>query len=199
MSPLHPLVLASASPRRRDLLTRAGIPFEVTPSNVPERPRPGEAPAQLARRLASEKAQAVARGLGPAPARWVLGADTIVVIDGDVLGKPDDAEHAVALLRRLAGRRHHVLTAVALVASDTLAERHALVESAVRMRAADERELRAYVATGESLDKAGGYAAQGLGRRLIEAIEGSETNVIGLPLEETLALLRAAGFASGVA
>ena len=194
-----PLVLASVSPRRRELLARAGVRFEVTPSNVPEQARPGEAPAQLARRLASEKALAVAQRLGPAPARWVLGADTIVVIDGDVLGKPDDAEHAVALLQRLVGRRHHVLTAVALVASDTLAERHLLVESAVTMRAADERELRAYVATGESLDKAGAYAAQGNGRLLIEKIEGSETNVIGLPLEETLALLRAAGIASGVA
>jgi septum formation protein len=199
VSPSHPLVLASASPRRRELLTRAGIRFEVQPSNVPEQALPGEAPAQLARRLASEKAQAVARSLGPAPPRWVLGADTIVVIDGDVLGKPDDAEHAVVLLRRLVGRRHLVLTAVALVASDTLSLRHTVVESAVTMRAADERELRAYVATGESLDKAGAYAAQGSGRRLIEKIEGSETNVIGLPLEETLALLRAAGFASGVA
>jgi len=195
----HPLVLASASPRRRELLARAGVRFEVTPSNVPEQQRPGESPAQLARRLASEKALAVARSLGPAPARFVLGADTIVVIDGDVLGKPDDGEHALALLRRLVGRRHLVLTAVALVTSDTLAERHALVESAVHMRAADESELRAYVASGESLDKAGGYAAQGRGRRLIEKIEGSETNVIGLPMEETLALLRAAGFAPGAA
>jgi septum formation protein len=199
VSAFHPLVLASASPRRRELLTRAGIRFEVKPSNVPELARPGEAPAQLARRLACEKAQAVARSLGPAPPRWVLGADTIVVIDGDVLGKPDDAEHAVALLRRLIGRRHRVLTAVALVASDTLDLRHTVVESAVTMRAAGEDELRAYVATGESLDKAGAYAAQGNGRRLIEKIEGSETNVIGLPLEETLALLRAAGFAPGAA
>jgi septum formation protein len=127
----------------------------------------------------------------------VLGADTIVVIDGDVLGKPVDAEHALVLLRRLAGRRHHVVTAVALVASDTLEERHAVVESCVSMRAAGDPELRAYVATGESLDKAGAYAAQGGGRRLIEKIEGSESNVIGLPLEETLALLRAAGIGPG--
>jgi septum formation protein len=137
----------------------------------------------------------VARRLGPAPRRFVLGADTIVVIGDDVLGKPDDAEHAVALLRRLVGKRHVVFTGVALVASDTLEERHAVVESGVRMRAANERELRAYVATGEPLDKAGAYAAQGDGRRLIEAIEGSESNVIGLPLDETLALLRAAGLA----
>jgi septum formation protein len=127
----------------------------------------------------------------------VLGADTIVVIDGEVLGKPDDEGHALALLRRLVGRRHLVVTGVALVTSDTLEERHAVVESSVSMRAAGERELRAYVATGESLDKAGAYAAQGVGRRLIEKIEGSESNVIGLPLEETLALLREAGIGPG--
>ena len=190
-------MLASASPRRRELLARAGVRFEVAPSHVPEHARPGEAPAQLARRLASEKAGAVARSLGPTPARWVLGADTIVVIDGEVLGKPDDAEHALVLLRRLVGRRHRVVTGVVLVASDTLEERHAVVESSVSMRLVDDRELRAYVATGESLDKAGAYAAQGGGRRLIEKIEGSESNVIGLPLEETLALLRAAGIEPG--
>ena len=100
---------------------------------------------------------------------------------------------------RYFSRRHRVVTGVALVASDTLEERHAVVESSVSMRAADDRELRAYIATGESLDKAGAYAAQGIGRRLIEKIEGSETNVIGLPLEETLALLRAVGFGAGPA
>ena len=190
-------MLASASPRRRQLLASAGVRFEVKPSNLPEHARLGETPAQLARRLASEKAGAVARSLGPSPARWVLGADTLVVIDGEVLGKPDDEAHALVLLRRLVGRCHRVVTGVALVASDTLEERHAVVESFVSMRAAGESELRAYVATGESLDKAGAYAAQGNGRRLIEKIEGSETNVIGLPLEETLALLRAAGIRFG--
>ena len=169
------------------------------PSNLPELARPGEKPEQLAQRLASEKAGAVARSLGPQPPRWVLGADTIVVIDGEVLGKPDDAAHALELLRRLVGRRHRVITGVAFVASDTLEERHALVQSFVCMREANDGELRAYVATGESLDKAGAYAAQGIGRRLIEKIEGSETNVIGLPLEEPLALLRAAGLGPGAA
>jgi septum formation protein len=194
---LLPLVLASASPRRRELLGRIGVRFEVLPAHVPEDARPGEAPAALARRLACEKARAVAVRLGPAPARWVLGADTIVVIDGDVLGKPDDAEHALALLRRLAGRRHRVLTGVALVSSESLAARHTVVESRVSMRPAGDDELRAYVAGGEPLDKAGGYAAQGEGRRLIEKIEGSESNVIGLPLEETASLLRAAGVPCG--
>jgi septum formation protein len=119
----------------------------------------------------------------------VLGADTIVVIDGAVLGKPANPEHAVAMLTRLVGRRHRVVTAVALAASDTLEIRQTAVESDVTMRPAAEEELRAYVATGEPLDKAGAYAVQGEGRRFIERIEGSESNVIGLPLEETLALL----------
>jgi septum formation protein len=197
VSAAHPLVLASASPRRRELLARVGVRFEVLPAHVAEDARPGEAPAALVGRLAREKADAIARRVGPAPARWVLGADTIVVLGDAVLGKPDDPEHALVLLRRLVGRRHRVLTGVALVASDTLEARHVVVESRVRMRPASEPELRAYVATGEPLDKAGAYAAQGEGRRLIEEIEGSESNVIGLPLDETLGLLRAAGVACG--
>jgi|SRR5690606_23403093 len=188
-----PLVLASGSPRRRELLARAGVPFEVRPADVDERPRPGETPRALAARLALEKARAVARALGPEPARLVLGADTIVVLGADVLGKPADPDDAERLLGRLVGRAHRVLTAVALVESATLAARSALVESRVVMRAAEPGEIRRYVATGEPLDKAGAYAAQGEGRRFIERIEGSETNVIGLPLDETLALLREAG------
>ncbi len=187
-----PLVLASASPRRRELLARAGVAFEVRPSGVEEIPRPGEAPRALAERHAREKALDVARSLGPRPSRLVLGADTIVVLEGDVLGKPRDPEHAVTLLRRLVGRSHHVITAVALVESAQLHVRAVSVESRVTMRAAEEREVRAYVATGEPLDKAGAYAAQGEGRRFVLGIEGSESNVIGLPVEETLALLAAA-------
>lgn len=189
-----PLVLGSGSPRRRELLTRAGIAFEVQPADIDEQARPGEEPAALATRLAREKAQTVARRLGPTPPRWVLGADTIVVVDGDVLGKPVDAEDAVRLLGRLLGRTHRVLTGVALVESACLATSDVVVESRVRMRSAERDEILRYVATGESLDKAGAYAAQGEGRRFIEAIEGSESNVIGLPLDETLALLREARF-----
>lgn len=188
-----PLILASASPRRRELLARAGVAFEVCPADVCEEARPGEPPMTCARRLARAKALAIAGRVGRSPRRLVLGADTIVVLDGEVLGKPRDPDHAVELLTRLTGRRHLVITAVALAFSDTLEVQDAAVESEVVMRAADEREVREYVATGESLDKAGAYAAQGEGRRFIERILGSESNVIGLPLAESLALLRVAG------
>jgi septum formation protein len=188
-----PLVLASASPRRHDLLARAGIPLEVRPARLDETPGPGEAPPALARRLALGKARAVAEGVGPAPRRWVLGADTLVVLGESVLGKPRDAAEAEAVLSRLLGRRHRVLTAVALMASDTDEPRVRLVVSGVRMRAADPEEVRRYVATGEPLDKAGAYAVQGEGGRFVEAVEGSVTNVIGLPLDETLELLRQCG------
>ena len=197
--PTPPLVLASASPRRRDLLLRAEVAFEIVPADIPEPSRPGETPVEHARRLAGEKALAVARRMGPAPPRLVLGADTIVVIDGDVLGKPTDEANAVELLSRLVGRMHEVVTAVALTTSDRLALTRVEVVSRVHMRAAEEPELRAYAATGEPLDKAGAYAVQGEGRRFVERIEGSESNVIGLPLDETLALLRDAGLAGGSA
>ena len=189
-----PLVLGSASPRRRELLARAGIAFEIVPADIEERALPGEEPAALAERLAREKAEAVAERVGAAPRRLVLGADTIVVIGGDVLGKPVDPPDAMRLLGRLVGREHVVMTAVALVASDRLGEvATRVVASRVVMRDADPDEIRRYVATGEPLDKAGAYAAQGEGRRFIDRIEGSESNVIGLPMEETLALLRAHG------
>ncbi len=188
-----PLVLASASPRRSDLLRRAGIRFEVHPAGIPEIERPGETPIAFARRLARSKALAVAKQLGASPPRRVLGADTIVVLDGEVLGKPRDADHALELLERLSGRVHSVVTAVALVASDSLRVRHTAVTSRVEMRDVPRGELLAYVATGEPLDKAGGYAVQGGARSFVKRIEGSETNVIGLPLDETLELLGEAG------
>ncbi len=188
-----PLILASGSPRRRELLARAGIAFEVVTPEVPEERGPGEAPAAFARRVAIAKADAVARRVGGQPRRVVIGADTIVVIDDDVLGKPRDADEARSHLRRLAGRCHRVLTAVAVVDSATLEARAQVVESGVAMRDASDAEIAAYVASGEPLDKAGAYAAQGEGRRFVARIEGSETNVIGLPLDESLALLRDLG------
>ena len=186
---LAPLVLASASPRRRDLLRRAGVRFEVEPAHIPELERPGEAPVAFAQRLARSKALSVAQRIGAAPPRLVLGADTIVVLDGEVLGKPRDADHALEFLERLAGREHSVVTAVALVASDTLRVRQTAVTSRVEMRAVEREELVAYVATGEPLDKAGGYAVQGGARSFVTRVHGSETNVIGLPIDETVALL----------
>ena len=184
-----PLVLASASPRRSDLLRQAGIRFEVCPADIPEVERPGETPIAFAQRLAHSKALAVAERIGASPPRLVLGADTIVVLNGEVLGKPRDSDHALELLERLTGREHSVLTAVALVVSDTLRVWQAVVTSRVEMRAVGRDELVAYVATGESLDKAGGYAVQGGARSFVTRIHGSETNVIGLPLDETLDLL----------
>ena len=193
-SPL-PVVLASGSPRRRRLLAEAGIAFEVVPPRVDEKARPGEAPRAMAVRLAREKALEVAARIGPVPARIVLAADTIVVVDGDVLGKPDDAAHAVELLGRLVGREHQVVTGVAVAASAGLEVRDCVVVSSVRMREVEPGEVEAYVATGEPLDKAGAYAVQGEGRRFVLGVEGSETNVIGLPMDETRALLVEVGVA----
>jgi len=184
-----PLVLASASPRRQALLESAGVTIEVVPSRVTEKPEPGEAPEALAMRLAREKALEVAERIGPEPERIVLGADTVVVLDGDVLGKPDDAAHATALLARLVGRRHRVITGVAVVSSRRLAPIARAVTSVVYMRAADREEIEHYVASGEPLDKAGAYALQGRGRKFVTRVEGSESNVIGLPVEEALRLV----------
>jgi septum formation protein len=193
--PALPVILASSSPRRRELLSRAGVGFEVVAPDVPEQHLPGEPPESFARRVAIAKAEAVARRVGGEPRRVVIGADTIVVLDDEVLGKPRDAREARSHLRRLAGRRHRVLTAIAVIDSATLELRAALVESGVEMREASDDEIASYVASGEPLDKAGAYAAQGEGRRFVAKIEGSETNVIGLPLEESLALLRELGAA----
>jgi septum formation protein len=197
--PSRRLVLASGSPRRRDLLSQAGIAFEIVPADIPEEARPDEAPAAFADRLAREKALAVASRLRGGPDRPVLAADTIVVCDTEVLGKPRDAEHAVALLSKLVGRSHVVITAVAL-AHTGKAEAGAVesfhVASKVRMRAAGRDEIERYVAGGEPMDKAGAYAVQGQGRTFVDTVEGSETNVIGLPMDETLALLARAGVAA---
>lgn len=196
------LVLASGSPRRREILAAAGIDFEIQPADIDESPRLGESPVTLAERLARGKAETVAERLRgeAAPARPVLGSDTIVVAgEGEsevVLGKPRDEAHAVELLSKLVGTQHRVITAIAVAWTDGRATRSKSVTSRVEMRSATQAELEAYVAVGESLDKAGGYALQGEGRRFIVGVEGSRSNVIGLPLEETLALLASSGFAA---
>ncbi len=192
-----PLVLASGSPRRRELLTRARIALEVIPSHTEEAKRPGETPRQEIERLAEEKARAVAEQLGPEPARVVLGSDTGVVLDDEVLGKPEDDEHAVQLLQKLSGRTHAVITAVAIARSDSLEVSCFSVETEVVFRTLEEAAIRAYVAGGEPMDKAGAYAIQGEGRRFIASTRGSESNVIGLPVEETLQALARYGIHGG--
>lgn len=194
MNDLPPaLVLASGSPRRSQILGDAGLRFEIQPSGIDEKTRPGESPPDLAERLAREKAEDVAARLAEGPTRPVLGSDTIVVAGPNVLGKPRDAEHAVELLSQLVGTTHRVMTAIALAWTDGRGTTSQVVTSEVEMRPATRDELIEYVAVGESLDKAGGYALQGEGARFVVEVRGSSSNVIGLPLEETLALLDAAG------
>ena len=183
------LVLASGSPRRREILAKLGLDFEIRPPDLDETALPGEPPEELVVRLALAKARAIASTLAEGSLRWVLGSDTVVVLDGQTIGKPEDAEDAVRMLGRLTGRTHRVMTGIAVVDARGDSDLAQAVTSEVVMRAADEAEIRAYVACGESLDKAGAYALQGEGRRFVTRVVGSESNVIGLPEEETLALL----------
>lgn len=160
----------------------------MIPAHIPEHRAPGEAPREFALRLAGEKALAV--GAKMPTGRWVLGADTIVVLGDRVLGKPRDASHAQSMLTELAEREHEVITAVALAEAQRERASDLTVTSRVHFRAVSPQEIRDYVATGEPLDKAGAYGLQGGGRRFVSHVEGSETNVIGLPMKETLDLLR---------
>lgn len=190
------LVLASASPRRRELLAQAGFVFEVRPAHVPEDPLAGEDPITYVTRLAREKAEAVFRELvaaGDGEKRRageplaVLGADTTVTLDNQILGKPEDAADAARMLRMLSGRTHHVMTGVALVTAD--GSETAAEVTAVRFLSLSDEEIAAYVATGEPMDKAGAYAIQGLAARWIPRVEGCYFNVVGLPLALVTALL----------
>ena len=184
------LCLASASPRRRQLLDQIGVPHVVLATGTDEARAPGEAPADYVRRVAADKARAaLARGAGGACA--VLAADTAVVLGDEIFGKPAGVEDCVAMLGCLGGRTHEVLTAVA-IAWDGRIEGELSV-SRVTLRPIDERECREYWATGEPRDKAGGYAVQGLAAVFIERIEGSYSGVMGLPLFETARLLARAG------
>jgi septum formation protein len=176
--------LASRSPRRRELLAQIGVDFSLVDVQVDETPLPGEAPAGYVLRLAQAKARA---GAASTPGALVLGADTAVVLDDAILGKPADAAEADSFIARLSGRRHQVLTAVALAGT---ARGSALNESHVWFRRVDAAERAAYVATGEPLDKAGGYAIQGRAAVFVERLEGSYSGVMGLPLFEVHGLLR---------
>jgi nucleoside triphosphate pyrophosphatase len=183
--------LASASPRRSDLLRQLGVRFEVRPATISEEHRPGEAPEEYVSRLAKAKARAVAATLREHERAPVLAADTAVVLGNEVLGKPADAAEAKAMLERLSGRSHRVLTAVAL---DLGTEVESLrSDSEVRFRATTADERVAYCSTGEPLDKAGGYGIQGHAAVFVESLQGSYSGVVGLPLFETAALLERAG------
>jgi septum formation protein len=180
----RPIVLASGSPRRRQLLEMLRIPFQVIAPDVDEHVRDGEQAAEYVTRVSRTKAETIAT---QRPDAVVLAADTTVVLDGEIFGKPDSPEHAVAMLVRLQGRTHEVMTSVAVMRGADLAQ--ALDVSRVTFRPADEPTLAAYVATGEPLDKAGAYAIQGLGAPLIDRVEGDFFGVMGLPLRLALDLL----------
>ena len=186
-----PLILASASPRRRELLERIGLPIEVHPADIDERAHEGEVPEVYVARIARSKAQAI-------PARrdrWVLAADTTVTLDGAILGKADTPEEATRMLRWLSGRTHRVLTAFVLAGTrdGTACLHEGLVATEVDMIDMGEATLADYVASGEWRGKAGAYALQGIGAALVGQVRGSVTNVIGLPLAEVIAALREVG------
>ncbi|HXC47394.1 MAG TPA: Maf family protein [Candidatus Sulfotelmatobacter sp.] len=186
------LILASSSPRRAEILANAGLPFSVLSSAVDESPYPGEAPAALVQRLANAKADLVsARAVGPA---IILAADTVVVLDDKILGKPNSREEARHMLQQLSGRTHSVFTGVALIRLPDGERRQFIESTLVHFRPVTEEELSSYLATEEPYDKAGAYAIQGQAGRYIPRIEGCYFNVVGLPLSRVLTELRALGW-----
>jgi septum formation protein len=190
------LVLASASPRRQELLRNAGISFVAQPTNIPEVPQPGEAPRAFAERMAREKAQVVFR---QRPQEFVLGADTIVVVDAEILGKPRDSADAARMLRMLSGRKHQVTTGVCLIGRERTEHQETGFEdvrseiTTVTVEALSDDDIRAYISTGEPMDKAGSYAIQGRASRWIPHIEGDYFNVVGLPVALIYKMLREHG------
>jgi septum formation protein len=194
------IILASASPRRQELLRNAGIPFTVQPADIDETPLAGELPRECAERLAREKALAVFRRQ---PRDYVLGADTIVVVDDAILGKPRDTKDAVRMLRMLAGRSHAVITGVCLVGKKVASGQWPVVSDCEELTASattlvtmcdlSDDEIREYVASGEPMDKAGAYAIQGVASRWIPRIEGDYSNVVGLPVALVYGMLRERG------
>lgn len=174
----YTLVLASASPRRREILTEAGIPHIVRPADFDETVFDGVEPRLLVQLLAAGKAAAAAES----PGEWLLGADTVVSLEGQVLGKPKDEAEAFRMLSGLSGKTHYVYTGVALLCADTGRMKTVCEETAVTFRHLSEEEIRTYIATGEPMDKAGAYGIQGKGGALVEKTEGDFQNVVGLPL-----------------
>jgi septum formation protein len=190
---VRPLVLASASPRRREILQKLGLTFSVRSADIDESRRPGEEPLAYVSRLAREKAHAVARLLDGRGDVALLAADTTVVIDEQVLEKPRDRADSERMLRALRGRTHRVHTGVCLLLWPQATARELAVTTEVQFRAFDDSTLHGYVASGEGMDKAGSYGIQELGQALVASIHGSYTNVVGLPAAETVELLRSAG------
>jgi septum formation protein len=180
---LEPLILASGSPRRREMLEAMGLKFDVIPSEVEESGGEGQKPDELAQRWAREKAESVS---GAHPDRWVLGADTIVVLGKRIFGKPKDLAEAVSVLKDLSGKTHEVITGMCLVHAGKSFLRVGSVCTKVTFKDLREVEILAYVNTGEPLDKAGGYGIQGAAAYMVRSLEGSYTNVVGLPLCEAL-------------
>jgi len=187
----RPLLLASASPRRRELLERVGLAIEVHPADVDEREQPNETPGDYVRRIAHAKAIAIARRSD----LWVLAADTTVTLDGAILGKPETPEEAAKMMRWLSGRTHQVMTAYVLIGErdERTVVREGLVSTDVTMLELDGAMLADYIASGEWRGKAGAYAIQGIAAALVREVNGSVTNVIGLPLAEVIAALRDVG------
>jgi septum formation protein len=181
------LVLVSASPRRRWLLAKLGVAFEVLSVDIDERSRPGEPPIDFAQRMADEKAAAALPSRGDA---WLLAADTVVAVDGASWGKPRDENEATSMLATLSGRRHTVYTGVTLLQPGGTPAARTVTATDVCFRMLSAAEIRAYIATGEPFDRAGAYAIQGEGAHLIDRLDGSYTNVIGLPLPEVAQWLR---------
>jgi septum formation protein len=185
-------ILASVSPRRRELLAQLGLSFIVVPSRLQEINQPGTKPHVHATYFAEAKAREVAHRH---PNKWVLGADTIVILGQEILGKPDDSAEAFSMLSRLAGRSHSVITGICLVNSSLEVVEREWVDTKVFMRSLSAADIEGYIKTGEPMDKAGAYGIQGIGGCLVRRIEGSYSNVVGLPLCETLELLRRHGVA----
>jgi septum formation protein len=192
MNEEHDIYLASASPRRRELLEQIGVRYRLLQVDVPEVPQPGEVPEMYVLRVALEKARAGRACVAAGDSRPVLGADTEVVIDGAVLGKPSGREDALSMLARLCGREHQVMSAVALVGAEG-EEQSRLCVSTVQFRSVSREEAEAYWESGEPQGKAGGYAVQGRGALFIARLDGSYSGVMGLPLFETGALLEQVG------
>lgn len=186
---MPPIILASASPRRSELLRQIGVEFSVQPADINETPVSGEPARHYVERMAREKALKLARAN---PADLVLGADTSVVLNGQILGKPSSSGDAAATLQRLSGASHQVMTAVALAKGRACTSQ--LVVADVSFRSLSVEEIAAYVASGEPMDKAGSYGIQGLGGIFVKELQGSYSAVVGLPLQETAALLADAGF-----